>query len=101
MSLALVVVFALAAQVEPPPSWTCEVARFADGVCDCGCNAIDDNDCPEGAACERENCPPGTVLDEGSTGRLLCRDPEPQEPGGCAGAPALLVLAPLLRRRRR
>lgn len=91
----------LAAQAVPPASWTCEPVRFADGVCDCGCNAVDD-DCSGDIACARDGCPDGSVVDDNG---ITCTDDgadEPAEAGGCGSGMAAAFLAfPLVLRRRR
>lgn len=45
---------------KPPGNWTCDVAFYQDGVCDCGCTAKDP-DCGAGTftVCERHACPEG------------------------------------------
>ncbi|MDP2343793.1 MAG: hypothetical protein Q8O67_22735, partial [Deltaproteobacteria bacterium] len=45
--LALVLLFAPLAPVQVPANWICDDALFNDGVCDCGCDAPDD-DCASG-----------------------------------------------------
>ncbi|MGB0648084.1 MAG: hypothetical protein ACPGQS_12955, partial [Bradymonadia bacterium] len=50
------------AQNQLPAGWSCDEEFFQDGICDCGCNAID-RDCQPGTfeICERDGCAPGTV----------------------------------------
>lgn len=58
LSLVLLATLSTAAQV--PADWDCDDALFADGTCDCGCGATDD-DCDSGefTDCVRDNCPAG------------------------------------------
>lgn len=49
-------------QAQVPSGWSCDDAFFQDGICDCGCDAID-RDCQPGTfeVCERDGCGAGTV----------------------------------------
>lgn len=38
-------------QCTPVPGWTCDVFSYGNGVCDCGCGAVD-IDCGDGMPCE-------------------------------------------------
>ncbi len=115
-ALLLSFVQSVAAQAKVPASWTCEPSRFVDGICDCGCTAVDD-DCSADVACERDNCPDGTSVDVDNDN--VCVDIEEEaeaEAEGCgagaggagaggagagAGAGAAAIpLVRLLRRRR-
>jgi uncharacterized protein (TIGR03382 family) len=51
-----------AAWSEPPPRWGCAAEAYEDGVCDCGCGAVD-RDCAGStfATCARSACGPGEV----------------------------------------
>lgn len=97
-STLLTISLMAAAQAGPPEEWTCEAAQFADGTCDCGCGAVDD-DCPSSNAdvCERDNCPEGQVAWEQNNESCMAA-------GGCSAAPTPLfaaVAALLMFRRRR
>ena len=50
------------AHAQVPAGWSCDEAFFQDGICDCGCDAID-RDCQPGTfeICERDGCAAGTV----------------------------------------
>lgn len=56
------VAFSASASAEAPSRWTCDEAMYEDGVCDCGCGAVD-RDCtsPTFDGCERHACPEGAV----------------------------------------
>ena len=105
--VVVVVVGLLAAQVAVPPDWSCDRESFGDGVCDCGCTA-DDLDCTSDlvADCERDNCGATSEPRDGDP-KLCGRDldePSVDNPGvagGCGGSLSLVLLSPLLLRRRR
>jgi cysteine-rich repeat protein len=57
---SIVLLATLATAAQAPAGWDCDAALFADGTCDCGCGA-DDDDCAstEFDSCVRDNCPAG------------------------------------------
>jgi hypothetical protein len=40
----------------PPAEWTCAMAAYADGTCDCGCGALDALDCADATSASCESC---------------------------------------------
>jgi hypothetical protein len=60
-SLILVASLLTIAQT-PPDDWSCDGTLFADGTCDCGCGALDVDDCGQSTEfdnCVRSGCPQG------------------------------------------
>jgi hypothetical protein len=67
-----------------PGAWLCERARRGDGVCDCGCGALDP-DCAQGAGCYLYGCNvEGCELCHGPSGSAPCGPPAPFECGAAA-----------------
>ena len=58
----IALVLLLAAPTQVPANWDCAPEAFGDGICDCGCDAPDDDcDTAEFTACVTDGCPPGDV----------------------------------------
>lgn len=93
--------FATTALAEAPPRWSCDETWYEDGVCDCGCGAVD-RDCAGDTfeVCERSGCATGQVPWEHNIGNCMisacgdgwrdeamgeaCDDFEALSGGGCA-----------------
>lgn len=86
MSILFALMLSTAAQTAPE-GWTCDAAAFADGTCDCGCGALDE-DCSSSSAdvCERDNCPEGEVAWQDNNESCMAE-------GGCAAFPAPVAVA--------
>lgn len=60
--LSLVLLASLSTAAQVPADWECDAALFADGTCDCGCGATDDDcDSEVFTVCVRDSCPAGEV----------------------------------------
>ena len=73
-----------------PPQWTCGASSYGDGICNCGCGAVD-VDCPDATAASCRFC------DQSSCSPLQCGGVEPDDNAHCA-APLHLAVLPAARR---
>jgi hypothetical protein len=56
-----------------PPEWTCSTFHYGDGICDCGCTALD-VDCPDASPASCDNCPASGCTPLDCDGTLLPDD---------------------------
>ncbi|HEX6766390.1 MAG TPA: hypothetical protein VF103_12950, partial [Polyangiaceae bacterium] len=72
--------------------WTCSDFYFGDGVCDCGCGAVD-TDCDSAEASSCENCPLSgcSLLEFACPGSI-----DPSDNAHCVQAPEGFLCAPAL-----
>jgi len=87
----------LALPVQVPPTWSCDSERWADGVCDCGCDEDDVVDCASTAVddCAVDHCGPDQVPRDDDNARCGGGRPAGDAPtdGGCSQGGADVSLA--------
>ena len=100
MTLLFALLSALPIQV--PSTWSCDGERWADGVCDCGCDEDDVFDCATTAAidCAFDHCGPDRAPRAEDNARCADASPADDAPSdsGCsqAGADVNWALVTLL-----
>ena len=75
--------------------WTCPIAYYGDGTCDCGCGITDVKDCADAtaASCDSQSCnDPGSC----AYGLSDCSTILPTDSGKCTADPQQWTCDPLL-----
>src|SRR5262249_8761816 len=74
---------------DPPPNWSCLPEFFGNGVCDCGCTAVD-VDCADETSASCANCP------NSRCSPLGCGNVDPEHNAICAKTPIRWTCSPEL-----